>query len=83
MVSIFLVLVLMVGIGEIFKLTSNTVGSGMAIGTMARDDRAAQVTMENDFAGADSDSPVFMILSERASAFLTKQDKLSDLDGDP
>jgi hypothetical protein len=83
MISIVLVLVLMVGIGKIFKLTSETVGGGMAIGTMTRGDRASQVTMQNDFAGAASDSPVFMICSERVSAFLTPQDKQSDLDGDP
>ncbi|HEY1683973.1 MAG TPA: prepilin-type N-terminal cleavage/methylation domain-containing protein [Tepidisphaeraceae bacterium] len=83
MISIVLVLVLMVGIGKIFQLTSNTVGGGMAISTMTRDDRAAQVTMQDDFAGAASDSPVFMICSERASAFLTPQDKKSDADGDP
>jgi hypothetical protein len=83
MISIVLVLVLMVGIGKIFKLTSDTVGGGMAIGTMTRGDRASQVTMQNDFAGAASDSPVFMICSERVGAFLTPQDKQSDLDGDP
>lgn len=83
MISVVLALLLMLGIDKVFQMTANIVGSGQAISTMSRDARAAQVTMQTDFAGADSDSPVFMILSERASAFLTKKDKLSDLDGNP
>ena len=48
MVSIAIVLILVLGIHQVFKLTSDTVGAGQGLGSKARDFRAVQSTFYND-----------------------------------
>ena len=42
MISIALVLILVLGINQVFKLTSDTVGAGQALASKARDYRAGR-----------------------------------------
>ena len=93
MVSIAIVLILVLGIHQVFKLTSDTVGAGQALGSKARDFRAVQSTFYNDLSmtvpppasngGALDDGPFFLIRSARMTMFRSRGDQLADRDGDP
>ncbi len=82
MISIALVLLLVVGINQVFSLTSKTIGTGQASSNAQRDMRAAKKVMEDDFDSALTTSgPCFIINNQRVWAFRNKQDQLSDPDG--
>src|SRR4051812_10474267 len=93
MVSIAIVMILVLGIHQVFKLTSDTVGAGQALGSKARDFRAVQSTFYNDLSmavpppasngGALDDGPFFLIRSARMTMFRSRGDQLADRDGDP
>jgi hypothetical protein len=89
MISIVLVLMLILGVNQVFKLTSDAVGAGQSMSTIGRDNRAAQSTIYNDFRVAVSpkainkpngDAPFLIIRSQREPAFRNQQDALADLD---
>ena len=69
MISIALVLLLMLGINQVFKVTGEAVGTNSAISTGVRDSRAAQNAFGRDIAAWAPDSPAIIIRSERVSAF--------------
>lgn len=80
MISVALVLVLILGINEVFRLTSDTIGAGQALSNSLRDQRAARTVLEDDFANAAPDSPVFIITNQAVSAFRDRADEQSALD---
>ena len=91
--SVAVVLVLLVGVHQVFKLTGETVGAGQALGSAVRDYRAAQSVLYGDLAtavmpyavGASTleDGPFFLIRSERLTMFRNRADQGADRDGDP
>jgi type II secretory pathway pseudopilin PulG len=82
MISIALVLLLVIGINQVFSLTSKTVGAGQASSAAQRDMRAAAKVMRDDFSSAlTSKGPCFIIYSRRVWAFRNKQDQRSDPNG--
>ena len=93
MVSVALVLVLVLGINQVFRLTSDTIGAGQALSAKARDLRAAQSTIYSDVSmavpppsasgGPLDDGPFLLIRSERMSMFRSRNDQAADRDGDP
>jgi type II secretory pathway pseudopilin PulG len=85
MIAIALVLVLIVGVAQVFQMTSQTVSSGQALSALTRDARAAETTMTADIDAmvAGSDQPAVIIWNQRAYAFLNENDAATDLDGLP
>ncbi|MGB7156605.1 MAG: hypothetical protein WBD40_00980 [Tepidisphaeraceae bacterium] len=84
MISVALVLFLIIGINQVFKMTSDTVGAGQVLSSNVRDSRAVQSVMFSDLAGAVMQNPPAMIIaSSRVSAFRNPTDRLSDRDTDP
>ena len=88
MISIALVLLLMLGINQVFKVTGEAVGTNQAISTGLRDARAIQAVLTSDFNAWATDvplanSPPVIIRSERVSAFRNKADEQQDRDWDP
>src|SRR3954464_8742405 len=84
MVSIALVLILILGVNQVFSLTGRTVGAGQALSSLNRDGRNSQVVVYNDFHNAAvSGGPFFFIRGERVYAFRSKADKDQDRDGQP
>jgi prepilin-type N-terminal cleavage/methylation domain-containing protein len=80
MISIALILILMLGINQVFKVTGEAVGTSQAIATGLRDARSAQAVMSQDLAALATDSPALIIRSERVSAFRNRPDELRDRD---
>ncbi len=84
LVSLALVLVLILGVNAIFKMASDTVNGGLALGAAARDDRAVQGVIFDDFRTAVlTNGPMLLIRSERVPAFRNRADELADRDGLP
>lgn len=84
MVSIALVLILILGVNQVFKITSDTIGMTNAVADKTRDDRAAAQAMTNDFRAAVTDDAPFMVLeSSRIGAFRNRADFDADRDGNP
>lgn len=91
MVSMALVLLIVFGVSQVFKMSSNTVGANQALATIVRDHRAAHATMSEDFKNCLPDSPLFLISSHIAyngstgvnAAYRNAQEKLDDADGNP
>src|SRR5687767_6660927 len=80
MISIALVLLLMIGINQVFKVTGEAIGTNQAVSTGVRDGRAVQNVMASDFAAWSAQSPGIIIRSERVSAFRNKADEAQDRD---
>lgn len=84
MISIALVLIVILGVNQVFSLTSQAVGAGQAVSEINRNARNAQAIMFADLAAADFDSaPFFLIRGTTIAAFRNKADQLSDLDYTP
>ncbi len=81
MVSILLVLVLMLGVSQVFKTISGTVSAGSAVSDNTRVARAAQSVFAKDFSHVVSskDAPFFTIKSAVRPAYRNRPDELSDL----
>lgn len=83
MVSIVLVLILILGVNQVFKIASDSTGAGQAVSDIVRDNRAVQTVLYNDLAQSiirSDDSPCFIIRSTRTAAFLDAAEALSDTD---
>jgi prepilin-type N-terminal cleavage/methylation domain-containing protein len=88
MISIALVLLLLIGVNQVFRLTGDAVGAGQVLSGLNRDLRAAQGVLADDFRGIDSGGP--FILSCRLSRwggpgddvdiFLSFSDYMNDRD---
>ena len=84
MVSIALVLILILGINQVFKIASDTVNVGQAMSGAAREDRGIQGTMYPDVQNMVlADAPFFIIRSRVQPAFRSRADEQADRDGDP
>ena len=80
-VLIALVLLLIYGVNQVFKIASGAVGAGQALSTAQRDNRSAQAVIYSDFRSmVTTGAPFFIIKSERVSAFRNNEDRLSDRD---
>lgn len=84
LVSIGLVLIIILGVNAVFKMASDTVGTGMALGAADRANRSAQTVFVNDVrTGLFVDGPMLLIRSERIAAFRYRADEFADRDGNP
>lgn len=72
MIAVALVLVLIVGVAQIFQMTSTTVSSGQALQALTRDARAAEATLSNDVQSmvTHTDQPALIIWNQRHAEFL-------------
>ena len=66
MISIALVLLLMYGVSQVFKLSGDAVSANQAVSSIVRDHRATAATMAEDFRNCVQDSPMFLISSRIA-----------------
>jgi type II secretory pathway pseudopilin PulG len=81
LVAISLTLILLLGINQVFKMTTDTVGAGQALNAASRDLRGAQSVFFNDLHGAvTSNAPAFIIYSQQTTAFRNRADELADRD---
>src|SRR5207248_10245151 len=89
MISIAMVVILMVGIHQIFKMTSDTVGMGHRVGDWSRDNRSVQGIFHDDYQRLMKDAPLFIICSGVAGAgpdfgaYTTESERSADRDGKP
>jgi prepilin-type N-terminal cleavage/methylation domain-containing protein len=65
MISIGLIVILMLGINQVFKMSSDAVGAGQTLSAMTRDSRAAATILQDDARMWVKDSPIFYIRMER------------------
>jgi type II secretory pathway pseudopilin PulG len=79
MISILLVLLLILGINEVFRLTSQTISAGQAVSTALRDQRAARQVFDADLSNAAPDAPYFIIRNQVVSTFRSRDDELTAL----
>jgi type II secretory pathway pseudopilin PulG len=83
-VSIALVLVLMVGVSQVFRTISSTVSAGSSVSDNTRIARAAQKTFADDFGmTVTKDAPCLLLHSSYRPAFRNSPDMLGDRDADP
>jgi prepilin-type N-terminal cleavage/methylation domain-containing protein len=78
MISIALVLILIIGINQVFSITSQTVGAGQAHSNIVRDMRAVQQVFVDDFRSYASDGPALIIKCEQMWSFLSARDAQGD-----
>ncbi len=84
MIAIAMVVLLMLGINTVFKMSSDTVGTGVAISDLTRADRSIQAVLQDDFRRSAKDAPLFIIHSGVASPggnWMTLAEKNTDRDG--
>jgi prepilin-type N-terminal cleavage/methylation domain-containing protein len=91
MISVALVLVLILGINQVFSITSQGIAGGQALSAAIRDNRGANAVMYGDIrnvvmprnatGGTFDDGPAFVIRSERQYAYRNRADHLGDPDG--
>jgi len=81
MIAVAISLMLMIGVNQVFRATSDTVGAGQAISGIGRDDRAVQNTFFDDMNGFAPDTPMLIIHNEQLWAFRDAQDQAQDVDG--
>jgi prepilin-type N-terminal cleavage/methylation domain-containing protein len=80
MISIALVVVLILGVNQVFQSTLQAVGAGQAFVDSVRDSRAAQTAFGADLNGAAADGPFFVIHSSQVFAFRNRADLAADKD---
>jgi prepilin-type N-terminal cleavage/methylation domain-containing protein len=90
MVSVALVLVLILGVTQVFSLTQKTISATSGLGDAIRSNKAVQQTMVSDLknaalpgTGMGRGGPFFVIVSERIAAFKSREDQEADLDYNP
>src|SRR5438046_488246 len=89
MISIAMVVILMVGIHQIFKMSSDTVGMGLVVADMSRSNRSVQGIFKGDFDRLVKNAPLFIIRSGVAGtgpnwgAFTSEAERAADRDGNP
>lgn len=77
MIAVGLMVILMAGVGIIFKSAGQATGQGQIVSQITRNAQAAQVAMGGDFtAMATSDSPCILLRSKATPAFRNRQDQL-------
>jgi prepilin-type N-terminal cleavage/methylation domain-containing protein len=91
MASIALVLLLILGVNQVFRIATKGVGAGQDLSTIQRDNLTAHSVIYSDFknlafpdsAGSPGTGPAFIIRSERQYAYRNRPEHLSDPDGAP
>ena len=89
MISIALVVVLILGVNQVFQATSQAVGTGEAINSALRDGRAVQSTIAADFAGimpngsGQTNAPWIAFRSTPVASYNDARDLAGDKDGNP
>lgn len=83
MVSVALALLLLVGVNQVFKTTTATVGTGYATSQVMRSHMAAEKVFARDFEKAvpAGQMPSILIHSEQIYAYRDRNDLASDRDG--
>lgn len=91
LISIAIVLVLILGINQVFSITSQGVAGGQALSTVIRDNRSAHSVFYDDFrgivmpanavGGGFDNGPGMLIRSERQYAYRSRTDHLGDPNG--
>ena len=78
LISIALALIIILGVNEVFSMTSRTINGAQNLARAYRDSRSAQSIINNDFAqaAAMSSAPAFVIDSDYAYAWENSQDHL-------
>ncbi len=66
-----LAVIIMLGVNQIFKSTSDTIGAAQSISDATRDAQAAHAVLANDFAGAVTSGSPFIVLQSEYNAGLT------------
>jgi hypothetical protein len=79
MVSVAMVLMLIYGVSQVFKMSADAMGANQAVSTIVRDHRAAFATMAEDFRNCAPDSPLFLISSTVAWSRMDTTDKVDGL----
>jgi prepilin-type N-terminal cleavage/methylation domain-containing protein len=79
MVAVALVLVIMLGVNYVFKMTTDTIGAGMAVSAVTRDQKAARRVIETDVAGLSPTSPALVIWGKATAGYLDR----AAIDADP
>ncbi len=90
MVSVAMVLVLILGVTQVFKITSDTIGASTSLSEAIRGGRGTSSVMFDDLrhavlpgSGAARGAPFFIIRSERVAAFPGPEVAIGDLDYNP
>jgi prepilin-type N-terminal cleavage/methylation domain-containing protein len=65
MIAIALIVVLLLGINQVFKMSSDTIGVGQTYSGIIRDHRATQAVMQQDARQWVVDAPMFYIRNQR------------------
>lgn len=82
LISLALVLMLVLGINQVFSLTSKTVSTGQVLSEAYRNDRAIQGTIYEDMRSAVIEgAPCFVIRSQQFYAWRNPEDQKGDVDG--
>src|SRR3954468_7115745 len=89
MISIALVVILMVGVHQVFKMSSDTIGMGNSVGAMSQSNRSVQQVFHDDYQRLMKNAPLFILRSGVSGAngtwgaFTTDAERSADRDGDP
>jgi hypothetical protein len=78
MVSIFLLMLVMIGINSVFSSTSATIGVGQAQSEGIRDARAGHAVLTQDLSALASDGPSLIISMHQTAGFRSQQVRLGD-----
>jgi type II secretory pathway pseudopilin PulG len=82
MLSIAMVVLLLIGINQVFQYTTQAISVGQTISAAVRDSRAAQTAFSQDLGSAASDGPFLIIHSSQVYAFRNRADMAADKDQD-
>lgn len=78
MIALALVLVLLLGVNEVFRLTSQTISAGQALSQATRDQGAAQQQFASDMGAVAADAPFLIITNRAVGAFRSAEDKATN-----
>lgn len=77
-----LVVIIMLGVNQVFKSTADTIGAAQTVATTLRDVQAAHTVLANDFVGAVTTGAPFMVLkSESTTAYQNRQQEQESVTG--
>jgi len=81
LISVALVLVIILGVNQVFSMTGRAVGAGQALSDITRTMRNVQSVMTEDLGNAEIDrAPFFYIDSGVSLGFRNKEDQARDID---
>ena len=63
MISIAMVVILMIGVHQVFKMSSDTISIGNQVSDFSRNNRSVQQTFHDDFNRLVHDAPLFILRS--------------------